>query len=193
MNFLILSALLILSAPAFSFQPRPCAEKVWLKKGMFKKYDVNYTSIEFISFRTSSEEGSIKVSSASSTQNSTMSVDPGISTGQTESTTQFSSTYGDCSIWASNQKWLRREHYVAENSDRLKVDIAKGEGEYLETLMHLSGCPSDQKVTFSRTVQSHYGELFKTSEYWGLGSDIDLLLQNNPELRTACKVFPTNV
>lgn len=190
---LLLATILLFSAPSvMAFQARSCAEKVWMKKGLFRQYEVKYSSIEFISFKTSSEEGSMKVSSASSTQNSTMSLDPGITTGQTQSATQFSSTYGDCSIWASNDRWMRREFYIAENMGNIRSDVAKGDGEYLDTFLFLTGCPAEAKGQFSNLLHRQYSSLFNNEEYWGLGSDVDQLMQQDAVLRSTCNVFPTN-
>lgn len=192
MRRLLLIFLLLATSPAMAFQARPCAEKVWLKKGLFRKYDVKYSTIEFISFKTSTDEGSMKASSASSTQGSTMSLDPGITTGQSESSTQFSSTYGDCSIWANNDQWLRRESYVAENMGSLRNDAARGEGEYLDSFMFLSGCPATSKSQFSKLLHENYSVLFNSDEDWGFASDVDVLVKHDSGLSAACNGFPTS-
>ena len=121
-----------------------------------------------------------------------MSLDPGITTGQTESSTQFSSTYGDCSIWADNNRWQRRESYVAENIGSLRRDAARGDGEYLDTFMYLTGCPSTARVGFANLLHANYQNLFKSDEEWGLSSDVDVLLQRDGGLSAACHGFPTN-
>lgn len=192
MRWLILASL-FLSAPAFGFNARQCAQNVWMKKGLFRQYDVKYSTIEFISFKTSSDEGSMKVSSASSTQGSTMASDPGISTGQTQSYTQFSSSFGDCSMWASDDRWMKREFYVAENIGHLRADIAKGDGEYLDSLAYLSGCSASAKARFAAILHNNYSSLFSSENYWGLASDVDGLMQNDGTLSKECNVFPTGV
>lgn len=87
---------------------------------------------------------------------------------------------------------MRREFYVAENIGNIRNDVARGDGEYLDAFLFLTGCPSAARERFSNILQSHYSSLFHNEEYWGLGSDVDQLMQRDAELRSACNVFPTS-
>jgi len=175
------------STSAFAYRAQECAQKVWMKRGFFREYDVKYSRVELISLKTSSDEGSFKVSTASSLQESTMFVDPGITTGEFEASTQFSSSYGDCALWLANKRWMRREHYISENLGSLRKDIAKGRGERLDVLAYLSGCSSASLPQFSNRLQSRYDSLFHTSaKDWELSFKIDRVIAADAMLSSSC-------
>ncbi|HLE11212.1 MAG: hypothetical protein A2504_10515 [Bdellovibrionales bacterium RIFOXYD12_FULL_39_22] len=183
--------LLLFTNAAFAFNARTCAQNVWMKKGWFREYSVKYSSIEFISSKTSTEEGSTKTSSASSTESSSMSSDPGVTTGQTESTSQWSSSQGDCALWATNSKWLRREFYIAENLGSIRKNASQGQGEYLDVLVYLSGCPASHAKRLSQELHDKYKKVFNESRpAWDFSSSVDTLIEGNKELSKACDNFP---
>ena len=182
---------LILSAPAFAYHDTDCAAKVWMDMGLFRKYDIKYSTMDFITLRTSSEENFLKVSTKSYTQESTMSLDPGVSTtGRSVSSTQYSSSFGPCAMWANNEHWMQRETYVAENLGSIRTDVAKGKGEYIESIAYMSGCPASSKESFARLLHEHYDKLFSNSEGWRFSSEVDQLLSTDSGLRDVCADLP---
>lgn len=50
--------------------------------------------------------------------------------------------------------------FVADNLDNLAKDIARGEGESLETLAELMGVPEGQRPVFYATLQTHFTQIF---------------------------------
>lgn len=50
--------------------------------------------------------------------------------------------------------------FVADNLDNLAKDIARGEGESLETLAELMGVPEGQRPVFYATLQAHFAQIF---------------------------------
>ena len=194
MRFVLLFSFLISSQALSSDWAKRCAEKVWAKRGILRKYQPKYMASGVVSTHTSAKENFSVVSKEFLTQSSTAYMDPGISTGKTISTPQFLSSFGDCSLFAENGDWLRREYYVAENFINLRNDIAKEDGEYLDSFMFLTGCPANVKDHFSKFMHQNYLNLFsKSKEYWEFSSDVDQLIQTQALLATTCKVFPTGV
>jgi hypothetical protein len=53
--------------------------------------------------------------------------------------------------------------FVAENMDNLARDIARGQGEYLNTLALLMDVPDTRKAVFRSHLQSHFSDIY-TSE-----------------------------
>lgn len=71
-----------------------------------------------------------------------------------------STTPGD---WYTSDGMPKAEHkvdvFVAVNLENLKADIAKGRGEYLESLSTLLDVPLGRKLEFSRLAQEQYAVL----------------------------------
>jgi hypothetical protein len=53
--------------------------------------------------------------------------------------------------------------YVADNMDNLARDIARGQGEYLNTLAVLMEVPEAKRAAFSSELQVHFSDIY-TSE-----------------------------
>ncbi len=54
--------------------------------------------------------------------------------------------------------------FVADNMDNLATDIAKGQGEYLDTLATLMEVPSDQRPVLYSKLQNNFSAIYPTSE-----------------------------
>lgn len=54
--------------------------------------------------------------------------------------------------------------YVAENMDNLANDIAKGQGEYLNTLAVLMEVPEGSRVEFYVNLQSNFSRIYPSTE-----------------------------
>jgi hypothetical protein len=71
-----------------------------------------------------------------------------------------STTPGD---WYTSDGMPKAEYkvdiFVTINLENLKADIAKGQGEYLESLSTLLEVPLDRKTEFSRLAQEQYAAL----------------------------------
>jgi hypothetical protein len=77
----------------------------------------------------------------------------------------FGITFGtlDCNkpaAFASNEKLNK---FVADNMDNLAADMAKGDGEYLDTLAMLMEVPQAERTTCYAKLQSNFSNIF-TSE-----------------------------
>ena len=158
-------------------------------RAMLRKYNYKYVGPPGVSSRTSGQEGSSKVSSARSTQNVTMISDPGVSTGESTSSTEFSSSYGDCDYFGLNQRQIQREAFIAENLPELKRDIARGRGERLDILAYYSACNASATGQLAGALRSNYADLQGLGS--GLGefsSKIDTIIQRDPLLSRACQL-----
>ncbi len=54
------------------------------------------------------------------------------------------------------------ETYVAQNMDNLATDIAKGDGEYLDTLAHLMKV--ENKDGFKNTLHTNFNRIYKSKD-----------------------------
>ena len=64
-------------------------------------------------------------------------------------------------------KFATREQlnrYVAENMDNLANDIAKGQGEYLNTLAVLMDVPEGSRADFYVKLQSNFAEIYPSTD-----------------------------
>ena len=80
--------------------------------------------------------------------------------GPIGSTLSYVSSTGGCSATAmihEDQKKL----YVAQNLDNLQIDIARGQGEYLDTYASLSGCHRSEYLTrfYKATIRQFSGRM----------------------------------
>lgn len=54
--------------------------------------------------------------------------------------------------------------FVAENMDNLATDIARGQGEYLNTLSVLMEIPDTQKGAFHSHLQAHFSDIYTSDK-----------------------------
>jgi hypothetical protein len=62
--------------------------------------------------------------------------------------------------FASNE---RLNIYVADNMDNLAKDIARGQGEYLNTLAVLMEVPEDARTDFYLKLQNNFSQIYPSS------------------------------
>jgi hypothetical protein len=99
------------------------------------------------------------------------------------STTSYFSSFGPCSMYASSMS-LRKA--FIENSRRpLQADAARGQGEYLNALAELSGCPSAKYFAFATLMHNKYDVVFSSPDST-LSQKIDFAIQSEPSLSGSC-------
>ncbi len=78
------------------------------------------------------------------------------------STTQFSSSFRECSmigIYQNDEK--KEEKYIKKNFDQIKMAASMGDGEVLDSLYGLSRCKTwCQKDLFKNYLKTNYSTLF---------------------------------
>lgn len=108
--------------------------------------------------------------------------------GLTVSTSSYLSSIGDCAMIgvAEHDKKI----FIAQNLDQLKVDSARGQGEYLDAYASLSGCSkyATQKlgIAIQRNFTSVYGSKLEYTAEKSYGQ-IEELISKDPKLSKSCK------
>ena len=146
--------LFLITAPllqASAFDADKCHKVT--NQGWWRKY--NY--IPPTGFKTATEntkrDGYTSSTTKGTTENTTASSDPGVSTRQTQSDIQYISSYGDCAFFGSNELKKERATFVAINLDQIKKEAAAGTGSHLQTLAELSLCDQEGAAQFSTEMQ----------------------------------------
>jgi hypothetical protein len=106
--------------------------------------------------------------------------------GQLTSTTQFSSSWGPCTMIGAAPLEQRRL-FIASTIDSIKLDSARGGGEYLTTMASLYGCDKNGALDFGPIVQRHYLEIFgeegeNSPEY--VRTQVEGLIRRVPSLKS---------
>jgi hypothetical protein len=85
----------------------------------------------------------------------------GISGNQT-----FGVTSGTSGCQADNTVYQEQQqvNFVAANLDNLSEEMAQGQGQYVNALANLMGCPVDLRADFSRFGQDNYESLFSAPQ-----------------------------
>lgn len=87
-----------------------------------------------------------------------------------------------------------RTTFIEDSLPKIRVDAARGGGEYLNALAELSGCPADQYGKVASVMHSQYSTLFasagdsldeKTVKL-GQAKKIDAALRSDPALKNSC-------
>lgn len=78
------------------------------------------------------------------------------------STTSFVSSFGDCSMLGKEIKDQQKLFFV-QNYESLQKDIARGSGEYIETLTHLFAVSSINTKEFKKELQLNYQQIYSNS------------------------------
>jgi len=153
MKPLILFIFAIFAFNAYGYDDKKCF-KFYTKNGM-RKYDY----FGGFSSEASKKYGSSKATSQATTQSTTMAVDPMVYTGQSTSTVQYISSWGECSWLGLNNDQMQRESYIARNIDEIKQEVATGEGEHLQALFVLTGCDDSLHADFNKVLQQNFDRL----------------------------------
>ena len=158
-----------------------CAKKV-VADGWLKKYE--YLGNTWGA--NTKKSGSFGSSSGSTTENSTASFDPGVTTGKYQSTTQYSSSWGECSMLEMYITRQMREDYIEQNHAEIKKQIAQGDGHHLESLAFLSGCSQVQSERWKGTLRAKAVELIEAELASDWSDVLDQSIESDPELKSAC-------
>jgi hypothetical protein len=70
----------------------------------------------------------------------------------------------NCDKPASFSSNKKLNEFVAENMDNLARDIARGNGEYLNTLAILAGVPESEHAVFYRQLQSNFSSIYTSDK-----------------------------
>ncbi len=89
-----------------------------------------------------------------------------VTTNGTSANQTFGITSGtsECKQPASFVKNEKLEKFVYHNMDELAVDIAKGEGKYLETLADLMNVPVEERGEFYSKLKNNFDKIFHSED-----------------------------
>lgn len=84
-----------------------------------------------------------------------------------------------------NEKMI--EHYVAANIELIRIDIAIGSGEYINSLARTFGCKDHASSDFARIMQSEFEVLFPNdTSAKNTVESIKRIINTTPQLQNAC-------
>lgn len=104
------------------------------------------------------------------------------------STTSYFSSIGPCSMYGEYQG-ASRVSFVEEALPELRVDAARGGGDYIKTLAQLTGCPAAQYSAVADVMQRNFASVFRSSESKDTDSQIariDAALRSDSSLVKTC-------
>ena len=103
------------------------------------------------------------------------------------STSQFISSTGSCSAIASKE--IEKKQFIANNYEPLKIDMARGGGEFINTYANIAGCSSNVRNEYSRQLQLNlsqiYGEQLENSVE-DIFKNIEGVVDKNNFLKNSC-------
>ncbi len=188
MNFLnlikLLGGFIIFTFIAPLAHATKCGQVVYNKHGMLRKYEVLPLDLS-----EAIKKHGVSSTSSATTETSTASVDPGVTTGASDSQTQSVSTKGDC-IWGGFFGAVDREDfekYVEQNMPEIKNQIALGQGGHIEILAAFGD--SRQPKALGQTLQKNmkYFVDFTDNESKAFVQRFQDLILKDSQLSIQCK------
>lgn len=105
------------------------------------------------------------------------------------SSSSYISSTGECAALGLIE--ARKQQFIAFNLDKIKVDSARGAGEYIEAYASLSGCPSDSRIMFSALLKRNYLQIYGQNEEQEpekIYTTIDEIIKSDPILSSVCNL-----
>lgn len=165
-----------------------CGEFIYNKYGMYRHYEwLPNTASE-----NTKKNGLAMSTIKPSTETSTASSDPGVSTGTSTASTQSWSSYGDCSFWGQikdSMKASYRHIYIEENLDGIKKQAALGTGGgHMDSIALMSNCSMQAGSRLGALLQKNYATIcdYDPAHSTALVDYIDTLIKDDPELKDEC-------
>ena len=104
------------------------------------------------------------------------------------STTSYFSSIGPCSMYGEYQG-ANRVSFIEDTLPSIRVDAARGEGEYLKTLAVLTGCPAEQHGKVASVMHSQFATVFASADDKDAAAQvarIDSALKSDAGLKKSC-------
>ena len=162
------------------------------KNALFGKYDFNYILVTThpsdsvnvsVPSRTSTKQGTTKYSTEASTQASTRSVDPIVSTNSSTGSTQYSSSFGECSLLGQMHE-NKRDAFIVASFQSIRDELAVGDGPHLAALASLSGCSAQHQKLFIHELR---GSWQTTASPTSLSESVTGVIASHGILKNDCK------
>ena len=158
-----------------------CAKMIYAD-GWLKKYDYKGQTWG----ANTKKSGAFTSTTHVSTENTTSSVDPGVTSGHVVSTSQYTSSWGECAAVDIEISMQFRDDYIKQNLHEIKKQVALGQGYHVEGLAVLSGCKGPGGEVWGRALQSHTGELYDAVDAQAFRSHLDAIISATPDLNSMC-------
>lgn len=103
------------------------------------------------------------------------------------SSTQFISSTGSCSAIANSE--IQKKQFIANNYEPLKIDMARGGGEFIFAYANLAGCKKNHRNEYSHVLQKKFIEIYgqnlnnKVEDIFG---SIEKTIEQNQILKREC-------
>ncbi len=83
-----------------------------------------------------------------------------------------------------------RQHFIDENLYAIKIDSAKGQGEFVQTLAILSGCEdASAQSLFAAKIRSQFKNVYGATfaqDSASIANQIDNMIDSDPEMQNSC-------
>lgn len=159
-----------------------CAQMVY-KDGMFKKYEYKGNTWG----ANTKKHGAFSSTTGSTTETTTGSVDPGVSSKSLLSTAQYSSSWGECAAIDYHITQEFRSNYIKQNIAEIKKQISVGDGYHLASLAFLSGCKQIDRMNWVSTLQGNFESLYDANNELQFDRQLQHLIQSDTSLTSQCK------
>jgi hypothetical protein len=171
---------ILVTSNAYALDPQKCF-KTTHGAGLLRKYDFpGYSSSEYMTKKYGSTVGSTE----NGMQSSTASIDPGVTTGYFSSTSEFTSSNGNCSYFSYNREMMK--DYLVRYRALVLDQAAQGHGDHLKSLYFYSTCGDGGLAAFQAGMQQRYGDLSARQDAEGMIAAIDDVISSNPALSSMC-------
>lgn len=93
-----------------------------------------------------------------------------------------------CSKHSIVKRDMAPVYYAEANVQELKIDMARGEGEYLTTFAEALGCPDNLKGQFNAEAQKNFSTIFPNSKTTPLEmlNSVKTVINKNNSLQGQC-------
>ena len=160
-----------------------------LNDGLYKKYewggigDYNLNAMT----KESKKNGYTSATSNISTEGSTAAFDPKYSSNISTSEAQSTSSTGECSLFALEERKNQREVFISQNYDQIKKNIAMGSGDHLSVLAWFSLCEDSAQQDYNLLLQKNFEKFFlKKEDKASLSEKIDHMISEEDALKKKC-------
>jgi hypothetical protein len=184
LKYLLCICVLMFSAQFASADTYSCAKMIF-KDGWLR----NYEYLGNTWGANTKKSGLVSSSIGSSIEKTTSSVDPGVTTGDSVSTTQYTSSWGECSMLEYNITWQMRDQYIEQNMDGIKKEIAIGEGQHVDSLAFLSGCKGIDHEVWTRSLQKNTAGFYDSTSSKDFSEKLGTVIKGNQQLQSNCTII----
>ena len=160
-----------------------CAKMVY-KDGWLKTYEYKGNTWG----ANTKKHGAVSSTVGSSTEQTTASFDPGVTTGGYMSSSQYSSSWGECSMLEYHITKQMREEYIDQNLQEIKKQVALGEGNHVDALAYLSGCKGIEKAQWKRELQGSMERLYDAKTGASFAGQVSGMIQQNADFSKQCQL-----